>query len=124
MADFPGFIPASRSYSFAEYPITVETGFGGGNIRFLHNSSPNGLVLDLTFNALSRDKAQQIRDHYRTQDGTFKPFYIPAVVWTGLSNKENVAPVTTFWRYAEPPSEEHLEIGNITVSVKLLSIFQ
>lgn len=124
MATFPALAPSTRSYSFGEYPVTTEAGFGGGSVRFLHNTTPNGITLDLTFNALTQANAALIRDHYRGQDGTHVSFELPDKVWIGQSSASNITASTTYWRYAQPPSEEHLEIGHITIAVQLVAVLQ
>ena len=51
------------------FPITVETGFGGGSTRFLHGTTNSGHTLNLGFKNLTQSEAGLIRTHYRLQDG-------------------------------------------------------
>lgn len=122
MATFPSLVPATRSYSLGEFPVSIETGFGGGNVRFLHNTNSSGVVLDLTFTALTQENAKLIRDHYRGQDGTHVAFDLPVSLWQGQSSASNIVSSAVLWRYAQSPTEDHLEIGRITMTIQLISL--
>lgn len=122
MAAFPSLVPSSRSYSFPEYPVTVEPAFAGGHIRFLHSSTPNGITMKLSFAALTQANAKLIRDHYRGQNGTFASFTLPAEIWTGYTSAGAITATTTSWRYLTAPTENHAAIGRITVDVELVSL--
>lgn len=113
MADFPALDPAVRRYNAGVFPVTVESGFGGGNVRFTHGSFKYGIGLSLGYSALTEDNAALIREHYRLQNGGHQSFLLPAIVY----------PVSGFrWKYQSQPSENHLLNGRIDVTVPLVSV--
>jgi hypothetical protein len=122
MANFPSLVPASRSYNFGQYPVTVETGFAGGNVRFLHGSNQFNIELGLRFNALTQANAKLIREHYRGQNAGYLSFQLPATIWSGFSSASAFVPTATLWKYAAFPEEEHLQSGPINVTVQLVSV--
>lgn len=122
MAKFPSLAPATRAYSFAEYPILVKESLNGTGVRFLSGDTPSGMVLSLVFTALTQADAKLIRDHYRRQGGTHVSFELPAAVWSGISDVGTLVGLSTLWRYVGPPTEEHLQIGRMTIAVQLQSV--
>lgn len=122
MADFPTLRPSLRRYSMGAFPVTVETGFGGGNIRFLHGSTSFGSSLELTYQHLTESEAAQIRDHYRGQDGSHVAFLLPVDMWAGHTSYPYLMNGGTQWSYAEPPEEMHKDAGYVDMTVKLVSV--
>jgi hypothetical protein len=122
MANFPALKPASRRYSMGQYPVTTETGFGGGNIRFLHGNTSSGHSLMMEFSNLSQAQAKLIRDHYRGQQGGFLPFALSTDAWIGHTSQTDLVPATTLWRYAAPPAEDHNHAGRVGVAVELVAV--
>lgn len=122
MAAFPALRPASRRYTFAQFPVTEERGFGGGSVRFLQGSTSSGLQLELGYELLTQAEAKLLRDHYRTQEGGFLPFALSAEAWAGHTDLSTLAPTTTQWVYADPPDESHRSGGLVDVTVQLVSV--
>jgi hypothetical protein len=113
MANFPALDPAVRNYESGVFPVTIESGFNGGNVRFTHGSVKHGIELSLGYSALTEDNAALIRDHYRLQNGGHQSFLLPAIVY----------PVSGFrWKYESEPEEIHLLNGRIDVTVTLVSV--
>lgn len=122
MATFPALQPASRRYSMGQFPVTIERGFGGGNIRFLHGTTSSSHTLELGFVFLTESEAKLIRDHYRGQDGSHVAFALSPEAWAGHSSMTDLVPTTTQWRYADAPQETHRDAGFIDVTISLISV--
>lgn len=121
MTTFPALRPATRSYSFGEYPISTVALFAGGPVRFKHGATAYGHTLQLGFVALTAAQAKLLRDHYREQDGSYTSFPLSAEAWAGHTSLEDLVPATTYWRYASQPEETHRTGGYIDVAISLLS---
>jgi hypothetical protein len=122
MADFPALEPDSRRYSLGQFPVTTETGFGAGSVRFLHGTVSSGHTLELGFLDLSQANAKLLRDHYRTQQGGFLPFALSAEAWAGHASSTDLVPSTTQWKYNAQPEETHKRGGFVDVTVQLVSV--
>jgi hypothetical protein len=122
MAAFPALEPAERTYTAATYPLTIQTGWGSGSVRFSHGTTPTGYLLKLGYPLLTAAEAGQIRTHYRGQRGGALPFALDAAVWLGHGGDTAPATAGTLWRYASPPEETHRSGGLIDVSVELESL--
>ena len=122
MAIFPAITPAKRRYGFGEIPVTVEAGFAGSYVRFSHGQDRYGVSLDLGYELITQAEAQQIRTHYRVQDGGHVAFTLPNVIWAGHSSPDNIVPLGTQWIYADELDERHLSGRLFNVGVKLLQL--
>jgi hypothetical protein len=122
MASFPAIRPARRRYGFGLFPVTTETGFGGGSVRFLHGDTRYSVNLELVYETIGQDQAQEIRDHYRGQNGGARSFLLPNVIWAGHSDPANIVPLGTAWVYAAEPAETHRSGLLFDVTVQLLQV--
>jgi hypothetical protein len=122
MASFPAVRPSKRRYGFGLFPVTIETGFGGGSVRFLHGDTRYGIQLELGYEYLSEAEAQALRDHYRGQDGGTRSFMLPNAIWAGHSSPANIVPLGTTWVYAAQTEEVHLSGLLFNGSVQLLQV--
>ena len=122
MALFPVIVPSIRRYGFGLFPITTERGFGGGSVRFRHGATRYGVNLELGYEYLEEAEAQEIRDHYRGQNGGHQSFMLPHLIWAGHSDPANIVPLGTAWIYAEQPEENHRSGLLFDVTVKLLQV--
>jgi hypothetical protein len=120
--DFPSLAPVARRYGLGVYPVTIETGWGGGNVRFLHGTTRHGISMELSYENLTQAETKLIRDHYRLQDGGHQSFLLPSTVWAGQSDVTNIAPTGTRWKYASVPEETHKSGGYVDITVSLLSV--
>jgi hypothetical protein len=122
MASFPAIRPAKRRYGFGLFPVTTETGFGGGSVRFLHGNTRYGVNLELGYEYLTQAEAQSLRSHYRGQNGGARSFLLPNAIWAGHSSPTNIVPAGTAWVYASELDETHRSGLLFDVSVKLLQV--
>jgi hypothetical protein len=122
MADFPSLAPVSRRYNTGVFPSTVETGFSGGKVIFRHGEIRSGITLELQYLYLTQAEAKLIRDHYRVESNTLIAFQLPGIIWGGLASAGSVTSLSTRWKYAAQPEEEHLSGSLFNVSVQLLSV--
>ena len=122
MATFPALEPATRRYSMGTYPVTEEKGFGGGSVRFKHGATAYSHNLELGFAALTQAEAKLLRDHYREQQGGYIAFPLSAQAWAGHTSFTDLVPLSTHWRYASQPQEDHLSAGYVNVQITLVSV--
>ena len=122
MAAFPAIVPSTRRYGFGLFPVTTETGFGGGSVRFLHGDTRYGVNLELVYETISQAEALQIRDHYRGQNGGARSFLLPNAIWAGHGDPSNIVPLGTAWVYAAEPAETHRSGLLFDVTVQLLQV--
>lgn len=119
MATFPAIEPTTRSYDFGDYAMSEANAFAGGSMRFLHADEPLGNGLTLDYQEISQADMDTIRTHYRTQEGGYLSFELPAIVWLGHPTNTTIAPATARWKYAAPLEEEHLQGKLYNVSIPL-----
>jgi hypothetical protein len=106
VADFPAIEPTGRAYTMGVFPMSQAQAFAGSAVRFTHASDPIGHVLDLFYADLPDAELQLIREHYVEQEGGVLSFLLPAVIWEGHDDPEDVVPATYRWKYSGPPPEE------------------
>lgn len=119
MATFPELEPSTRSYDFGAFPLTEESSFSAGVVRFKHGDTPQNYQLTLGYSALTDAQASLIRTHFQSQGGGYRSFQLPPIIWRGHTFTGNVVPTNTRWRYTEAPEEEHFSIGYVNVTVTL-----
>jgi hypothetical protein len=122
MSNFPSLRPATRQFSFGEYPVSMQTGFGGGTVRFLHGIGRSAVVMELTFQNLTQAEAKLIRDHYRIRQGSHQDFLLPDALWAGHSGTANIVPRLTRWKYGSQPEETQKRGGYVDLTVSLISV--
>jgi hypothetical protein len=122
MSNFPSLRPATRQFSFGEYPVSMQTGFGGGTVRFLHGIGRSAVVMELTYQNLAQAEAKLIRDHYRIRQGSHQDFLLPDALWAGHSGPANIVPRTTRWKYGSQPEETQKRGGYVDLTVSLISV--
>lgn len=122
MAGFPPLRPSTRRYGFGLFPLSIESSLGGGSVRFIHGPTRLAIQLELGYEVISEAEAQDIRDHYRGQDGSHRSFLLPSVIWSGHSSPANIVPIGTAWAYAGPPEETHRSGRLFDLGVRLVSV--
>lgn len=122
MSNFPSLRPATRQFSFGEYPVSMQTGFGGGTVRFLHGIGRSAVVMELTYQNLTQAEAKLIRDHYRIRQGSHQDFLLPDALWAGHSGPANIVPGLTRWKYGSQPEETQKRGGYVDLTVSLISV--
>ena len=120
-AAYPPLTPSGRSYSMGRFAVSREVGFGGGQVKFLHSDRVSGLTMELVYENLTQAEIASIRDHYRSQQGSFLNFLLPAEVWAGQSNVANIVPAGMRWKYQGPPEETQKRGGYVVTSVALVT---
>ena len=121
MATFPNLEPDSRQLGYGDYPQTTFEGISGVDIRFRHSTDRIAQILTLGYSLLSESEAQQILDHYETQQGQLIEFDLPSNVWAGYTT----VPISASdynWRYAEPPEISIAAPLRYQVTVSLESV--
>lgn len=104
------------------FPVTTETGFGGGSIRFIHGSVSSGHTLELQYSNLTQSEAELIREHYRLRQGGYNSFLLSAEAWAGHTSATDLVPTTTRWKYAAAPEEVQKIGGYVDITVSLVSV--
>jgi hypothetical protein len=122
MATFPPIEPFRRSWGFADFPMEQEAAWPGIPVRYrtgLSDRLQTNMTLQLTYEDLTEEEAQQIRSHYRAQRGGIVDFDLSPVVWKGGAA---IVPDLARWRYSSPPVEEHKRGGRYDITVSLESL--
>jgi hypothetical protein len=123
MATFPSLEPTSRTYDFGRYPVTTQSGWAGGMVRFRHGLSPANHRLTLEYTYITEAQAKLLRDHYREQRGGFFQFALSSTAWAGHSSMTDLVPSTTSWRYAKQPEETHRSGSLVDMIIELEAVF-
>ena len=119
MADYPTLIPQSRSYSLGQAPASMTEWLGALEVVHRFADAGTGHRLTLTYDDATTDAEWlQIRNHWAGQEGGTLPFAIPAQVWCGHTDYQNVVSGLQ-WRYASPPSRSDRDgrLGSGTVEL-------
>lgn len=98
MANFPSLEPMTRALVLGDYPQEIYTGASGGQVRFKQGSDRVSQTLSLGYEYLSESEAQQILDHYETQQGSLIAFDLPSIIWSGYTTPP-VSSSDYQWRY-------------------------
>lgn len=98
MANFPTLEPMTRALVLGDYPQQVYIGASGGQVRFKQGSDRVSQTLSLGYEYLSEAEAQQILDHYETQQGSLIAFDLPSIIWSGYTTPP-VSSSDYQWRY-------------------------
>ena len=122
MASFPAIRPAQRRYGFGLFPVSRESGFAGGTVRFRHATTRHAVNLELGYQLITRSEVEAVRDHYRDRNGGALSFMLPNIIWAGHSSPSNIVPLGTSWVYASEPEETHRSGLLFDLSVKLLQV--
>lgn len=123
MADFPALEPTTRAYLPGDYSQEVYTGASGGDVRFIQGTDRVRQRLTLGYEYLTESEAQQILDHFETQQGSLIPFDLPATIWSGYTTPP-VSSSDYQWRYA---SEFTVNVGsplryNISIDLETVPV--
>ena len=121
MATFPALEPDSRQLGYGDFPQTTFEGVSGVDVRFRHSTDRIGQILTLGYQLLTESEAQQIFDHYETQQGELIEFDLPSAVWLGYS----AVPVSASdynWRYVAPPDVAVAAPLRYAITVSLESV--
>jgi len=128
---YPQYVPTSRTYSPGNWPVKATTMMDGFETRVLLGTKRFGAVLNLTYENIPDDEANEFLDHYNDMKGTFLTFVLGSggaagkQVKSGMSTAlaENIpGEVGSEWRYAEQPGITSVYPGVSSVSVKLLQV--
>ena len=100
MADFPTLEPLTRVLTLGDTPQEIYSGSSGGQVRFRYGADYIAQSLTLGYEYLSESEAQQILDHYETQQGSLIAFDLPSIIWSGYTSPP-VSSTNYQWRYAD-----------------------
>ena len=121
MANFPNLTPTTRSYSSGFTPITKHMSIGGYETRIVTGSQIVQEQLQMEFQNLQANTAQQIVDHYDAQNGEAKTFKLQSANFAGW--EQMIAKWGQLdWRYSGPVRTTQEFNGRINVSVQLVSV--
>lgn len=121
MANFPALEPKNRHYSLGDYSITERETYNAPPVLFRHSSSATGHVMTLAYEDLTESDMLLIRTHYRGQNGSYRSFQLPATVWAGHSDTQDIVSSASYWRYSAEPEEIQKGLY-YDVSVELLLV--
>jgi len=114
MADFPSFIPETRTFIQGSFAVRRADTLSGNQITVRRNNAAVGYQLSLTFVSSSVSLQNSIFQHYAVQN-RFQAFDLPSEVTDGGGFD---FPPNYKWIYLGPP-EVTFNPGNVQVSVEL-----
>ena len=121
MATFPSLEPTTRAVSLGDCPQQSYEGTSGDFVSFKYGTDRVGQVWTLGYEYLSESEAQQIVDHYRTQQGFLISFALPSIVWSGYTTVP--IPAADYeWRYTSQPTISIASPLSYSVEVTLESV--
>tara|TARA_Y100000004_G_scaffold194996_1_gene260954 strand:- start:1198 stop:1569 length:372 start_codon:yes stop_codon:yes gene_type:complete len=121
MATFPSLEPTTRAVSLGDCPQQAYSGTSGDVVSFKFGTDRVGQVLTLGYEYLSESEAQQIIDHYRTQQGFLISFDLPSIVWSGYTTVP-ISATDYEWRYTSEPTIGITSPLSYSVEVTLESV--
>lgn len=121
----PDITPTSRSLNFGVWPVKIFRSNNGAELRRLYGNRRTNLELELVYENVSDNTANQFRETYDDAKGEFDTFRLPGNTYAGWasSNETFTGPTANVWRYKEPPSITSVKRGVSTVRVVLVSVF-
>lgn len=121
----PDITPTSRSLNLGPWPLKTFRLNNGAEIRRLYGNRRNNLELELTYENLPDNVANQFRERYDDTKGGFDTFRLPGNTFAGWTSDTNtyIGPTANVWRYKEPPTITNVKRGVSTVQVVLISVF-
>ena len=121
MATFPALEPSLRALTYGDYPQLIYQGASGGDVRFKMGSDRVGQRLTLGYEYISESEAQQIFDHYETQQGSLLDFALPSIVWAGYATVP-IPAADYSWRYVGPVEVNIASALRYSLNVELESV--
>ena len=121
MTTFPTLKPDTRQLGYGDYPPTTFSGISGVAVRFRHSTDRIAQILTVGFELATESEAQQILDHYETQQGQLIAFDLPSSIWAGYSSVP-IASSDYLWRYTGPPEIAIAAPLRYAVTVSLESV--
>lgn len=122
--NFPALKPASRSFSAAQFPVTVYKAQSGVTQRRLWASKAGNATLKLTFNNLNDTDTNSILTAYSAARGSFDSLVLPSALFDGMNAtlKDTVTGTGLTWRFADDgaPTVETTFKGRSRVDVVLV----
>ena len=152
MADaFPEIKPSTRKFKMGDIPSKTYTSLSGAVFRRAFGNRKSNYTLDLTFKNIPDSSevdsraTKDILAHFEAVNGTFASFTIPANVFAGIEDINDVksanpevadanlprslqsyiqAPEDIKWRYAKPPEVQSVQSNLSTVTVSFIGELQ
>lgn len=144
MADFPSrtnggtgdlIKPSSRRFTIGDYPTKTFRSLSGAIVKRSFGNKASGYRLELTFENVGQPVVVAIYDHYHGQKGVTNGFSIPASLFSGYDQDQNVLPnngqydnriigrikdnpgITWFYEQAPEVESVTLALSNVTISL-------
>lgn len=121
---FPSHKPSGRSFSAGDYSYKTFKSQSGKEVRILYGDKRTGMKLQLRYENISDDKADDFIQHYDEVKGGFSTFTLPAEFragFEGSSSSIDAAPGNK-WRHESAPELTQVRPGVSTVTVNLIGV--
>ena len=125
---YPTLRPASRFYNPGNYAVKTYNAQSGVEVRLLYGSKRYNVQLQLTYNNISDDIAEEFLQHFDETFGTYKTFQFSTEArvalmagWKGGAGALK-PPQGVDWRYAQAPQLVNVRPGISTVNVSLIGV--
>ena len=100
---FPNILPTRRSVSLGDYPVKAFRSISGAEVRIRYGNVRSEATLELFYEKLSAEEADQFVNHYENVVGTFKTYGVGSPLTVGWISGNKVKHSGAAWRYDGPP---------------------
>lgn len=121
---YPSLAPSSRNFNAGDYSYKTFKSQNGSETRILYGDKRTGMTLDLSYDNIPDNQADDFIAHYDDTKGGFETFDLPAgfrAGWAGLPARIDAA-TGNKWRYESPPVITSVRPGISSVTVKLVGV--
>lgn len=122
---YPTLQPTRRSFGAGDYPIKTFKAQSGAEVRILYGSKRSGMTIDLSYDNITDQQADDFIAHYDEVKGIFITFTLPTQLvsgWKGDAAALTASSSGIQWRYAEAPSITNNRPGYSSVEVRLVGV--
>lgn len=122
---FPPLRPSARSFTTADYPVSIPEYAPGIVFPRLWGQTPSNALMQLTFTNIPDDDAVAILDSYVASKGGFHPLTMPPEITSGIDLEELALRVSCdsylLWHFSEAPKVDSGIPGISNVAVSLVA---
>lgn len=122
---FPALKPSTRSFTVADYPVTLNSFARGIVYPRLRAQRPNGALLELTFSNIADADAASILEAFALSRSGFHSLILPTEIVSGINLQalKDRIKLNSYlrWHFNDPPKVDAGVPGISTVSVTLVA---
>lgn len=121
---FPSHKPTGRSFDAGDYSYKTFKSQSGKEVRILYGDKRTGMKLQLQYQNIGDNEADDFIGHYDQVKGGFETFTLPDEFRAGFEGiAERIDAATgNKWRYESAPQLTQVRPGISTVTVNLIGV--